>query len=165
MVARVPSVQPDPRGPTRSQHLPREVAIEAFRRVDAALVEAAARTIAEKERIASQSGIHVDELERLIGNETSVETVEVSSRAVAARQRRAEVSALRLPDGYEFPPAPLSMSRHPAVQRAFRVGVAASFDGASECPYDTRGLGSACGSAWRRGLDAGRALQRAKGGS
>ena len=165
MVARNPAVESVARGAMPTSRLPRDAAIAAFRHADATLVAAASRTIAEKERIAAASGIHVDELERLIGNDTSPEPTEASSRAVAARRRRAEASEVALPEGHQMPAAPVGMSTHPAVQRAFRVGVAASFERVPECPYGTRGLSSACSSAWRRGLDAGRAMQRAKGGS
>lgn len=151
MVAHNPTLPP-PR-------ISRDDAVALFRRADQALHAAASRSVEEKFRIAKASGIHIDELERLIGNdpdEHAADAPEASSRRRAAPSVDAEAP---LPDGSSMPAAPATLSKHPSVQSAFRRGVHDSFSRVASCPYGENGIAKACAKAWTEGLRIGRAAR------
>lgn len=154
--------------PTSPPTLSRDSAIAAFRRADEALQRAARTCIEAKSSIAERSGIHFDELERLIDGATATAPeadVERPSRPAGAKRRRSAVPDPTLPDGVAMPPAPAGMSPHPSIQVAFRRGVAAAFERAPSCPYGNRGIAAACAHAWMRGLQVGEKLRRTGGAS
>lgn len=147
-------VAPNPTAPAR---ISRDDAIALFRRAEQALIAAASRSVEEKLRIAKVSGIHVDELERLIGNDPD-ERAGVESDA-PRRRTSSPVADGPLPDGSPMPDAPAGLSQHPSVQTAFRRGVRDSYTRAASCPYGDRGIARACAKAWTEGLRVGRAVQ------
>ena len=147
----------NPHAPPR---ISRDDAIALFRRADQALHAAASRSVEEKFRIAKVSGIHFDELERLIGNDPDERASDEPSETPSRRRSGPSVSAeAPLPDGSKMPEAPATIAKHPSVQSAFRRGVRDSFSRAASCPYGENGIAKACGRAWAEGLRIGRAAR------